>query len=779
MKRNLGKKLAACVLSVTTLATTVTLAAAPAYAFTASNADTAMTAFNNAFWNSSKKLFWDDTNHSKDEDIWVQACEWDIVMDAYQRTKNPSYLTQLNEVYQGGAATYANFDWNNTSVWFANDDMLWWIIGMLRAYEITGNNTYLTTAKAGIDKIWSTEYDASDGGIWWTSVQHSSKNACAEGPFVIAACKLAADSGDSSYLSKAETVYQFQKSTLFDENTGSVADSKQFPSGIIDPMNFSYNQGTMIGAGLFLYQATNQSAYLTDAIKACNYLKNVMGDEEGILPAEMDMNDQGISKAIAVRYVMMLVNEGQTQYLPWLQKNADMAWAHRDTTRNLTVRDWNAYAGTGNIFACEAAGAADLLQVCPTNTSSANRDAYTVVEAESSDARTPAMSVDSGNGADKNLGGIQNNNYAEFKNVDFGSGGTNGFKARVSVNNDAGGFIDVRLDSPAGALLGTLNLQQTGSWGNYRYMDTDIGSATGVHDVYLIFRTASGYQYVCNLDKFYFVKSTAAVEPYRFRALEAAQSSGKSGTIGLGGSPEGGKCLNNIQNNTYVSFQNVDFGTAGAKAVNARIATSYDAGGTIEVRLDSTTGSLVGTLTAPVIGTWNDYATVTAELTGATGKHTVYFVFKTGAGKNYVCNFSYAEFKGINQAYEAEGSELSHNVGRAGGAGWSADTNADSAGFMIYGPYQKAAEGSRSIVYRMMIDNHSANNDDVVTIDVRDADTGTVLTQQTITRNMFRQDRVYQDFILNFSGANSTDKLEYRVYWNDKAYINVDKILVR
>lgn len=389
------------------------------------------------------------------------------------------------------------------------------------------------------------------------------------------------------------------------------------------------------------------------------------------------------------------------------------------------------------------------------------------------------MSTDTGNGADKNLGGIQNGNYAEYENVDFGSNGTAGFKARVSVNTDAGGWIDVRLDSTDGTLLGTLNLQQTGNWSNYRYLYINLGKATGVHNVFLVFRAASGYQYVCNIDKFYFVENGADFNPYEYQALEGTQNSGKSSTIGVGDCPEGGQCLNNIQDGTYAAFSNVDFGTAGAAAVNARIATSYDAGGTVEVRLDSTSGTLVGRLTVPAVGTWNDYSTVTASLTGAVGRHTVYFVFRAGTEMKYVCNLRYVEFKGYSHTYEAEGSEVSHTVGRADGDGWSASTALDSAGFMIYGPYQKAPEGSRSIVYRMMIDNNTANNDDVATIDVRDANTGTVLTQQTITRDMFYQSGVSQDFILNFSGANSTDNLEYRVYWNGTAFINVDKIMVR
>lgn len=782
LKKTIGKKLLSGIMVLTVLGTTLGASTKSVFAFTSSNADVAMTAYNNAFWNPAKNLFWDDTNHTKDEDIWVQACEWDIVMDAYQRTGNSAYLEELKNIYKGGAAKYANFDWYNSSVWFANDDMLWWILGMLRAYEITGDASYRTTAKAGIDRIWATEYDPSDGGIWWTNVSHTSKNSCAESPFVIAACKLAADLGDSSYLTKAKTVYNFQRDNLFNTSTGSVYDSKQFPAGqstYIDPMNFCYNQGTMIGAGLFLYKATSQSSYLTDAIKACDYLKNVMCDEEGILPAEMDINDQGISKPVAVRYVKMLIDAGQNQYSKWLQKNADMAWAHRDATRNLTIRDWNSYAGTGNIYACEAAGMVGLLQVCVANTTSTYRDPFTVIEAESCDSKTSTMNIDYGNGADENLGGIQNNNYAKYSSVNFGSNGTVGFKARVSVNSDAMGYVDIRLDSTTGTLLGTLNLQQTGSWSNYRYLYAKINNAVGVHDVYLVFRTTAGYQYVCNIDKFYFIENGADINPYKFQALEGEQYDGKSGTIGVGDCPEGGQCLNNIQDGTYAYFNNVDFGTAGAAAINARIATSTDAQGTIEVRLDSVTGTLVGTLTAPAIGTWSNYSTVTVNLMGATGKHTLYLVFKKATGMNYVCNLNWIEFKGYNNIYEAEGTALSHSVGRLDGDGWSANTALDSAGYMIYGPYEKAPEGSRSVVFRMMIDVNNTNNDNVATIDVRDNDSGAVVSQQTITRYMFKQNNIYQDFILNFSGVNSTDKLEYRVYWNDKAYIKVDKIMLR
>jgi hypothetical protein len=38
-----------------------------------------------------------------------------------------------------------------------------------------------------------------------------------------------------------------------------------YPNGAIDPTEWSYNQGTMIGAGTLLFQATGNSAYLFQA----------------------------------------------------------------------------------------------------------------------------------------------------------------------------------------------------------------------------------------------------------------------------------------------------------------------------------------------------------------------------------------------------------------------------------------------------------------------------------------------------------------------------------
>ena len=72
----------------------------------------------------------------------------------------------------------------------------------------------------------------------------------------------------------------------------------------------------------------------------------------------------------------------------------------------------------------------------------------------------------------------------------------------------------------------------------------------------------------------------------------------------------------------------VDFG-AGAKSVSARVKPLV-AGGSIQVRLDNVDGPVVATV--PVDGAAGAWTTVQADVTGATGKHDVFFVFAAPKG---------------------------------------------------------------------------------------------------------------------------------------------------
>jgi hypothetical protein len=77
-----------------------------------------------------------------------------------------------------------------------------------------------------------------------------------------------------------------------------------------------------------------------------------------------------------------------------------------------------------------------------------------------------------------------------------------------------------------------------------------------------------------------------------------------------------------------------------------------------------------------------------------------------------------------------------------------------------------------------MIDIIAPGSDDnVVTVDVYDANNNTLLAAQTLTRYDFNVPMTYQVFPLAFTSAADAT-LEFRVYWHQAAYINVDKVTV-
>ena len=103
---------------------------------------------------------------------------------------------------------------------------------------------------------------------------------------------------------------------------------------------------------------------------------------------------------------------------------------------------------------------------------------------------------------------------------------------------------------------------------------------------------------------------------------------------------EGGQDIGSIQNGSYVAYNNVDFGT-GATNFQARVA-SATSGGNIEIRLDSTNGTLVGTCVVAGTGGWQTWVTQTCSVSGATGIHNLYLKFTGGSG--YLFNVNWWKF---------------------------------------------------------------------------------------------------------------------------------------
>jgi parallel beta-helix repeat protein len=110
--------------------------------------------------------------------------------------------------------------------------------------------------------------------------------------------------------------------------------------------------------------------------------------------------------------------------------------------------------------------------------------------------------------------------------------------------------------------------------------------------------------------------------------IEAESYTDANGTI-----VRGPTNIGSLDSGEWVKYGPVDFGAGGITKFIARLAVSDTAAGkTMEVRVGSPTGTVIGSLRTTTTGGWSTYADQTATLTAAvTGVQDVYLVFKGGA----------------------------------------------------------------------------------------------------------------------------------------------------
>ncbi|MEV6925866.1 PQQ-dependent sugar dehydrogenase [Dactylosporangium sp. NPDC051485] len=93
---------------------------------------------------------------------------------------------------------------------------------------------------------------------------------------------------------------------------------------------------------------------------------------------------------------------------------------------------------------------------------------------------------------------------------------------------------------------------------------------------------------------------------------------------------EGGKTAGYIENGDWISY--TPYLLNNATQFTARVA-SAGSGGTIEVRVGSPTGTLLGTATVTSTGSWETFANVSTAISGAPSTaNSLYLVFKGGSG---------------------------------------------------------------------------------------------------------------------------------------------------
>jgi hypothetical protein len=123
------------------------------------------------------------------------------------------------------------------------------------------------------------------------------------------------------------------------------------------------------------------------------------------------------------------------------------------------------------------------------------------ISADCFNASQGAVTVSAATG-DSNPAGVDGNQvaqlgngkYLEYSNINFGSGGSSQFDARLASGAAGGvsGLVNVVLDNPGNAPIGNFAIGNTGGWSSWRTVPANITRTTGVHNVYLEFQSGAG-----------------------------------------------------------------------------------------------------------------------------------------------------------------------------------------------------------------------------------------------------------------------------------------------
>ena len=486
--------------------------------FTEAMADKALEAFKSKYYVKNSTTGYDSLGGG----FWGIAEVMEAMLDGYETTGKPIYRDMFQNTYKDFIARNEDY-WSNNDF---NDDIAWAVLDSVRAYLLFGDQSYLDIAKKNWDFMYKRGTEGrTDGLIRWSheNGRGDGTTSCINGPATVGACYLAIATGDDSYYTKAKRVFDaWRNSSLYvreGDDAGHVWDSAG------NAWRSTYNQGTFLGAAIMLYEKYGTQQYYDDA---CNVMANTVKNlcYNNILKEEnTNSGDLSGMRGILMRYMRkFIVDFNKGEYLSFFKDNARVAWMNSNS-KGIMQCSWQKKVSedaTWDSFA--AYNAISLMANMPTYADNLQRDAYSNIEAEDLDYCKGLISENSGGtSGGRSLGGVKNDNYAAYYNIDFGETGASKltFKySRETEKEDANGTLEFRLGSTTGPLIAKASIENTGTWQNWKEVTIDTARITGVQNVYIVFK--SDTPHVCNFDYFKFTKATKDDQGYFFLKSDAS-----------------------------------------------------------------------------------------------------------------------------------------------------------------------------------------------------------------------------------------------------------------
>lgn len=164
------------------------------------------------------------------------------------------------QVYCASRATEIGFAAGDTYY----DDNIWISREFLNAYEIFGESDYLESSENVAKFVWSGWANDDLGGIYWCEQKKNSRNTCSNAPASLLFARLYETTENEEWLDRAKRVYRWTYDALRDPSDNVYWDNVS-NEGTVTKWKFTYNTGSMISAGVKLYEITGEKDYLEQA----------------------------------------------------------------------------------------------------------------------------------------------------------------------------------------------------------------------------------------------------------------------------------------------------------------------------------------------------------------------------------------------------------------------------------------------------------------------------------------------------------------------------------
>jgi hypothetical protein len=228
-------------------------------------------------------------------------------------------------------------------------------------------------------------------------------------------------------------------------------------------------------------------------------------------------------------------------------------------------------------------------------------------------------------GGGQNVGYIDYGDWMDY-NVNVSSGGTYAVNLRVAT--PSGGQLQIQNSN--GTVLATVSIPNTGGYQNWQTVTANISLAAGTQTI-RVYSTSNGW----NFNWFEIAgagssSSTTTSTSGGTTRIEAETYANMNGIVKEGCSDAGGgQDVGYIDYGDWMDY-NVNVSSGGTYAVNLRVATP--SGGQLQIR--NSAGTILATVTIPNTGGYQNWQTVTANISLAAGTQTVR-VYSTSNGWNF------------------------------------------------------------------------------------------------------------------------------------------------